>query len=213
MTALKIADRDHALKIENFPEVKIEIMDKISDVLLDIAEKLDFSNERTSPIYCRSCDGFIPHSWNQGGWQAYGYTDINGIIGSGMFTGSEKFNNLIHEYYDQAYLEVEKELEEINDENREEFYQKLDESVSGDYSSISVEYQGRYLGYDSDTKKHTISLNIFLSATDAPYHRSSDDDMEIKIEFTDKQLMSNKIKGLDEAVNKMSKFIGSTDLW
>lgn len=210
----------HALKIENFPSIDTQTMDTISNQLKDIASELDL--REPTEMECRSRDGYIPHSWNQGGWRAYGYTVIDMVVGSGMFSGSDSFNDLIENYYVDELKECIKKFNEDHNTNYEcysdmnEDHQSIYESqyeqdwFCSDYNSISVEYQGRYLGYENGI--HTISLNVFLCASDAPYHRRSDDDIEIEISFRDINAKNAQDK-IKKAVKKLQDFIGSLELY
>lgn len=202
----------HALKIEEY-DVPLNVMEQIKDVLENVANDLGLS-ERIDEIECRRRDGFIPYSSNKGGIRSSGYNTINGVMGSGCFSGSKKFNDLIQKYYDEREGDVEKEFidehGEITDDNRDSFYELLNESFDSDYDSICVEYQGRYLGYEKGI--HTIELNVFLSLTDAPYFRSSDDDLGITITFKDVTSKSFKNK-LKKAVDELTDFIGSLDVY
>lgn len=214
--------QNHALKIENYRQVDVKIMDAIALQLKDIADDIGLS-ERVQEISCRRYDGFIPHSWNQGGYQSHGYTTIDMIMGSGCMSGSEKFNDMIEDDYNKQMkecfetyckendLDPEKvEYDTLTDDQRSEYESMESEWLDSDYDSICVQYQGRYLGYENGV--HTISLNIFLCSSDAPYHRSSDDDLEIEITFKDigSKNCQNKIK---KAVDTMTDFIGSLELY
>jgi len=211
----------HAIKIENFPELNTSEADDIVYMLTEVAEELDLQH-RIDNIECRRRDGFIPHSWNNGGIQSHGYTDIGGIVGSGMFSGSDKLNTIVEEYYEQNCkdaleqfiennnLSPELTHDDLTDEQREECWEIEDEYNLGNYASVCVEYQGRYLGYENG--EHEISLNVFLSASDAPYHRQTDDDVEIILKFKKLDCPHFK-KQLENAIEKMQDFIGSLELY
>lgn len=208
----------HALKVESI-DASQETLDQIAEMLHEIAIDLGFREDSIYKLECRSRDGFIPHSWNHGGYGADGFTRLDSPIGSGMMTGSKKVNDLINKYYDQREDEVlegflkEKNLTELDTEDQElmnEYWERLNDSFCSDYDAINLNYQGRYLGYERGV--HTISLNLFWSLTDAPYHRSSDDDMEIVIKFRSMDTKKFK-KELEKAKNQLSDFIGSIELW
>jgi hypothetical protein len=208
----------HALKIENI-DASESVLNEIAEVLHDLARDLGFNEESIYKLECRSRDGFIPHSWNMGGYGANGFTRIDDPIGSGMMTGSKKVNDLIQKYYDAREEEVTRcfliarNLTELDTEDQElmnDYYNELSDSFCGDYDSINLNYQGRYLGYENGV--HTISLNLFWSLTDAPYHRSSDDDIEVIIKFRSMDTKKFK-KELEKAKDKLSDFIGSIELW
>jgi len=213
----------HALKIENLPQGVLSQADGISVILFDIADRLGLS-ERTEKLECRRRDGYFPHSWNQGGWQSFGFTTIDMMMGSGIMSGSDKLNNLVEEYYctemkeclnkflEDKNLDTGKTWEDLTEAQTEELQNDYESEwfQDSDYHSVQVEYQGRYLGYENGL--HTISLNIFLCASDAPYHRKSDDDIEIEITFRDIGSKNCKNK-IDKAVKKMEDFIGNLELY
>lgn len=210
--------KDHALKIEDFPEVDIKEFDEIEEVLRKVGDNLGLSSDRIHNLECRRRDGFIPYSSNKGGIEIAGYTDIRMFMGSGYSFGSEKVNELINEYYNNTYEEVLKDYKtdnnlpldiELNDEHLNYFDEILDEKTSGEYSSIQVEYQGRYLGYEDG--KHSISLNVFLSVADAPYFRRSDDDIERIITF--KKLDNSTMREIVKAEDDLADFINNVELY
>lgn len=211
----------HALKIEDFPQLKTTDANAISDVLKAVASELDLTS-RLSEISCRGYDGFIPYSWNKGGWESCGYTTIDMIIGSGIGSGSSSFNDLVEKYYNdeidscfKKYCEdnnLKKTYEDLTEDEIELYHEYESEwfQCDSDYHSVQVEYKGIYLGVENGI--HTISLNVFLCASDAPYHRRSDDYLEIEISFRDinSKNFQNKLK---KAVEKLSDFIGYLELY
>ena len=214
-------DDSHALKIEDFPKLNINEANKIAEKLKEFCK--EFATSDIYELSCRRCDGFIPHSWNKGGYQSHAYTDLSMVMGSGVSTGSDSFNELLNNSYDQALKDcfddykrennLSKDLtyENMTESQQEDYYNFEDDWMRGDGNyTICVESQARYLGVENGI--HTISLNIFLCYTDAPYHRNSDADIEIKINFRDVNSFNFK-KKFNDAVKKCHDFVGNLELY
>lgn len=213
----------HALKIETISNLDQSTADSISEMLKEFCIEVLDSSDRINEIECRRRDGYIPHSWNKGGWENYGYTSVDMVMGSGYSTGSDTFDSLIEEYYctelkecwerfcDDKGIDAAKDLDDLSDELKDEYYNDYEDSwFDAEYNSVQVEIQARYLGYEAGI--HTISLNVFLCASDAPYHRKSDDDLEIEITF--RSLKSKRFQTkLKKAVSKCKEFIGNLELY
>lgn len=210
----------HTFKLEKIEKLSEKEADKIVDLLEEIAIDIEPNFEhRIEAMECRRREGFMPNPWNLGGIQSCLYTDLYSVVCSNDSSGSVKFDDKIQEYINyNSKLAIDKFIEDKNlpnnfefkrdgtDENLlEELAEYESEYFSDDSSSICIEYQGRYLGYNKGI--HTISLNIFLCASDAPYHRKSDDDLEIVISFRDIDSKNFRNK-INKAIEQLRSFIG-----
>lgn len=166
---------NHALKIENL-EMSIELADKYTEVIKEFLSSLGFSDDRIEAFESRRRDGFIPHSHNLGGLEGICYRDqyISQIEG----TGFENTDIILDKYQEQdlrSWLEENNKPAEY--EMTDSDYDSLDEYRQGDDST--VQFQARVM-ITSDT---TANVDFYISASDTPYHRSSDDKLELEITF------------------------------
>ena len=175
-------------------------------------------------IECRSRDGFIPFSHNKGGVEVSGFTDLMGLWGSGYMPSNPKASDKIQAIIDsslqtateQFFEDNRAELEAIGittiaqcnyhdlyDSGHGGLAEKLseyeNEHLSGDYSSVQYQLRAMYHGKDA-RGVHSMTVFAFLSASDAPYHRSSDATGEVLITWkTGKALKRKLAKALEEA--------------
>jgi hypothetical protein len=180
-------------------------------------------------IECRSRSGFIPHSHNRGGVDVQGYTDLNGIQGSGYFPrnkdAADKIQGLIDsslQYAAESFFEKHQAVfEKYNLTVADAYYHRIEEienspnpdfegltneiqdyeneHLSGDYSSVMYQIRVMYHGKDA-SGVHSLSVFASISASDAPYHRSSDVVSEQLITWkTGKGLKTKLAKALRKA--------------
>lgn len=180
-------------------------------------------------LECRSRDGFIPHSHNKGGVEVIGFTDLQCIQGSGYFPvnkeARDKIQGLIDsnlQYAAESFFEKHQALfekynltvadayyhriEEIENSPNPEFdgltneiMEYENEHLSGDYSSVMYQIRVMYHGKDA-SGVHSLSVFASISASDAPYHRSSDVLAEQRITWkTGKGLKTKLAKALRKA--------------
>lgn len=214
---------NNAIKIEDFPALTSKKIERVDELLREIGLDL-LGTDRVQEIECRHRSGFSPYSWNKGGWQNHSYTSIDYLMGTGYSMGNGKFDSIVENIYYREIEEAYKTFLEQKKIDLDATWDDLTEKQQNDYQNfesewfynadgyldICVEYQGRYLNYNKGC--HTISLNIFLNATDAPYFRGSDEDIEIVLSFRDidSKLFQKKLK---KAIKELENFIGNVDLW
>lgn len=177
-------------------------------------------------VECRSRSGFIPYSHNKGGLEKNAYTDLYNINCTGRYTGNKKVSALVEKYINDSLSDIAKDFFE---ENRdilcgagidspekvhyhnlydaklgglaEELSNRECDTLSGDYSS--VQYQIRIMYHGKQDKKHNLTVFASISASDAPYHRSSDSLGEVSISWvTDAGLKRKLAKALKTAISE-----------
>lgn len=149
-------------------------------------------------IECHKRDGFIPHSFNRGGIEIKGFTDLMSIWGSGNYPAHkgarkeidrqiiEGFKDIAQNLYDDNTELAEKhglKAEDFNyhtiqeiAETYEDFLPVLSdiesmeqEHLSGDYASIM--YSIRFMYHGKVNGKHSALISAAVN-TEGPYHRS-----------------------------------------
>jgi hypothetical protein len=166
---------NHAIKIENL-EMNEQLADQYAEVIKDFLSSLEFSDDRIESLESRRRDSFIPHSYNCGGFEAIAYdSQFHAQFES---TGFENTDKVLNKYYD---YDLKSWLEENNKpadyKMTQSDYESLDEYRQSD--DATVQFQARVM-MTSDT---TASVDFYVSVINTPYHRSSDDNLELEIKF------------------------------
>lgn len=224
-------------KCENlgyYKELPLEIQELIQKILEEHFNKnilVDTWGQNGSfsidEIECERRDGFIPHSFNKGGIEIKGFSDLFAVWGSGYYPKNKKSLKAIEKtiYYSldcakESFFEHNKEilnkyklsLDDINyhdlkdskyDEIKslaEKYSEYEDKNLQGDYSTIM--YSIRFMYHGKDSKGiHTASISAAIN-TEAPYHRQHYDDNSKEIEIS-----WRKESGLKTKLIKALKFV------
>lgn len=180
----------HAIDLEEL-NIPLKTANEYVEVITDWLESLNFSKDRIEAIECRRRDGFIPHSYNNGGLEGIAYLSQT-CLPNGS-TGFDNVDTVLErgEKYDlESFLEFKK-LKELDYDN-ESLLNEYDEYRRE--SDDTIQFQARVM-FTSET---TANVDFYISASDSPYHRSSDDKLEIEIKF-------KTPNGLKKQLAKLSK--------
>jgi hypothetical protein len=177
---------EHPIKIEAL-DIPVKKADKYVEVIRDFLEQLSFNEDRVEAFECRSRDGFSPYSYNNGGLQGITYRDANS---SRYDLGFPKAEAILEKYSDYT-LEcfcTENNLDkntygDWDDDQREKFYEY---ESSGD---DTVQFMARVMM----TSETSAQVDFYVSASDTPYHRTSDDKLELDIRFKTPSEMRKKL--------------------
>jgi hypothetical protein len=116
-----------AKKLNSIPEGYFEELPKgtqelVKALLLEVfhdATNLDlypYDDDAIEFLECHSRDGFIPHSFNKGGLEIKGFTDLMGIFGSGQFPSHEGARKEIERQIEYSINLVSESVFERNQE-------------------------------------------------------------------------------------------------
>jgi len=185
---LREAKAKHALKLENL-ELTLKQADEYIEIMREFLEELNYSSDRINSVECRRRDGFIPHEWNNGGLEARAYLSQTCLPNGN--TGFENSDNILEKYHAQNlkdWMEENKHpsTNSMNESDWESFYEN--EASSDD----TIEFQARIVM----TSETTANVDFYVSTSDSPYHRSSDDKLEIEIEFKSPAGMKRKLAAI-----------------
>lgn len=187
----KFEIKEHSIKIEDL-DMDRKLADQYLTVIKDFLTDLDFSKDRIGSFECRSRDGFSPFSHNKGGLEGVSY-----LYSSYNDTGFEKVDEIQHKYRQRAY---DAWFEENKIDKTKVSYQDLTSDQQDDLANFETEYlsddsiqfQARVM-ITSDT---TANVDFYISASDTPYHRSSDDRLELEIDFKSPAGMKRKLNAI-----------------
>jgi hypothetical protein len=191
----------HALKIENL-NLEPAKANALISVLKDFAEQLGYGKDRISELECRSRDGFIPFSHNNGGIECVAFADQESAHCMGG-TGFENADATIEKYRD---YDVERYEEEINrkyvdwsEEDTERFEELY--RLGGDEETVLFSLDIMHTGIERGI--HTVNLRFCICVKDAPYHRKYDDKFEFDLTFRKIESLERKLKKLLKDQNVM----------
>lgn len=208
---------------DNYETLGQPVKDTIESFVNDILT----TDRKIDSIEFKRRDGFIPFSHNRGGILKTGFTDLMCFWGSGLDSGSEKFNDKVQEHIDYSLKKAlddfkddfKEELKSIpenqlnyhdlNDSGHTELAEKLSgyeyEALMGDYSQVMADCRFMYHG------DNTASISVGLHSSDAPYFRDKlcDAALEVEIEWN---TLADLQKQLDELKPKFTEFIGNISM-
>lgn len=177
---------NHAIDLDSL-EMPIKLGNEYVEVMRDFLESLNFSSDRIESCECRRRDGFIPHSWNNGGMEAVSYRDQYSTCEN---TGFDKTDAVLTKYaqYDiDAYAEENGLDSKAYGEWTQDQLEACDEArQNGDET---IQFQARIIM----TSATSANVDFYVSASDTPYHRQSDDKLELSIEFKTPSGMKRKL--------------------
>lgn len=174
----------HAIDLESL-DMPLKLGNEYVEVMREFLDSLSYSSERIDSFEWRGRDGFIPHSWNHGGLQGITYRDQYSACEQ---TGFENTDAVLAKYYqydvdsfcDDNGIPKGTTLTDEQDEKLNEYRQNGDETI---------QFQARIMM----TSSTTANVDFYVSASDSPYHRSSDDKLELEIEFKSPAGMKRKL--------------------
>lgn len=182
------AKAKHALKLEDL-EINLKTANTYVEVMTDFLEALNFNNDRIESFECRRRDGFFPHSYNKGGMEAVSYLSQT-CLPKGS-TGFENTDSVLEKYHNQTlkdWMEKNKHpsTDSMNDSDWESFYEYENQSAD------TIQFQARIMM----TSENTANVDFYVSASDTPYHRQSDDKLEVEIKFKSPAGMKRQLNKL-----------------
>lgn len=214
---------------DQLPKLQQAMIKRMVKEAFDDAVGYDMYTKDAEEIECRSRDGFSAHSHNKGGIDVNGYSDLQSFWGSGTEPADEKAAAKIQALIDMSLKQASESffekhealftkwnltiddanyhrMEEIeNSPNPEfaglanEFSELENECLSGDYSSVL--YQTRVMYHGESSGIHSMTIFSSISASDAPYHRSTDGIKEILITWKTPQGLKTKLaKALNDSM-------------
>ena len=183
MNSLNLTHEDN---IDSVPELK----ETVRDWLENITHPFESYATQIEELEYKRRDGFIPHSWNNGGLDLILISDIGGLVGSG-----EHFGLSIESWVDGHYNEAcENAIKEGLVDGSDDYYEHVDANTRSEYDAVAyrirVMYEGEgvlkvYAGYDKD----------------APYFRwNSKDEFETEINFKTISGLKRQLKALTKKV-------------
>lgn len=177
----------HAIKLEDLELSKTQA-DAYVEVMREFLEELNFSSDRIESFECRRRDGYFPHSYNKGGLEGICYRDQYSACENTGFENTDTILGKYYDYYLKDWMEENKHpstdsMNEADWENFDEYRRESDDTV---------QFQARIMM----TSETTANVDFFVSASDSPYHRSSDDKLEIEIEFKSPAGMKRKLAAI-----------------
>ena len=208
--------------LEQEEEFSKTMKELISDSL-DNVDDID-SDNTVEEIESKRRDGFIPHSFNCGGWTVRAFKYVSSIRGSGCSFSSDEANSKIDELIDYS---LKLGRDEFIDQNRDKLKEKnipeesvnysdlydlghgelaelLDEFETAglDEDTVMLEVRCMYHGVDEEGI-HSASVDAAIN-WETPYHRSGKNNevyVEQEIEFsTVDELKAN----LSSAIKKVT---------
>lgn len=181
---------DHPIKIEELEISLIEANEYVNVMRDFLQDDLDFNKDRIEAVGCRRRDGFFPHNYNKGGLEGISYRDEYSCCENTGFKGTDAALSRAWQYEFDCFLSdnptYPKGYSDLTDEQREELHEY--QSNSDD----TVQFQARIMM----TSETTANVDFYVSASDSPYHRKSDDKLEIEIKFKTPAGMKRKLKAL-----------------
>lgn len=177
----------HTIKLEDLELSKTQA-DAYVKIMREFLEKLNFSSDRIESFESRRRDGFIPHSYNKGGLEGICYRDQYSACENTGFENTDAVLACGYKYDLESFLEDRKltELDYDNDAQLQDF----DEYRQS--SDDTIQFQARIMM----TSETTANVDFYVSASDTPYHRKSDDKLEIEIEFKSPTGMKRKLNSI-----------------
>lgn len=178
-------NKEHAIKIEEL-DITTEQADAMEVIFHNALRDMGYSKDRIKAFECRHRDGFAPYAHNKGGLEARCYRDQYSAMNSTGFTKTDKVL-ADGELYDLECFLEENSLTELDYVNEEQLQQYNEYRQNSD---DTVEFMTRFMV----NSENEVTLFMSVSASDSPYHRTSDDSKEISIKFKTLSQLETKIK-------------------
>ncbi len=184
---LRDAKKSHPIKLDDL-NIDLKTADQYVEVMTEFLSALNFTSDRIDAFECRSRTGFFPHSHNKGGIEGICYRDVYSTWENTGFEGTDAALKRGYEYVLECFLDDNKTIQK--DSMSESDLEKFDEYRLSDEDT--VQFQARVMM----TSETTANVDLYVSTSDSPYHRTSDDKFEIEIEFKSPAGMKRKLNAL-----------------
>jgi hypothetical protein len=177
---------NHALRLERL-NLDQNTADQITNALHVFLTDLGFSTDRISELECRSRDGFIPYTHNNGGLEAVAFTDqyIAHVMGTGFDNADATLEKYYH--YDLEYFKQDNGLHEDHELTEKEL-EAFDEYRQNNSEATVLFSCDLMLTSETD-----LNIRLCVCVKDAPYHRQYDDLIDIDIEFNSASELKAKL--------------------
>lgn len=186
---LRQAKEKHPIKLEDL-EMSLKTGNEYIEVMRDFLESIGFSSDRIDSFECRRRDGYFPHTYNKGGLEGITYRDQYSACENTGFSNTDAVLSRYRDYSIECFAEENsldpKTYADWTDEQREACHEF--ESNNDD----TIQFQARIMM----TSETTANVDLYVSASDSPYHRSSDDKLELEIEFKSPAGMKRKLNSI-----------------
>ena len=189
INALREAKAKHAIKLDDL-DLTLKVANEYVSVMTEFLESIGFSSDRIDAFESRRRDGYIPFSHNKGGIQGICYRDQYSCCQDTGFENTDavlaKYSNYnLESFAKDRGLDVSK-YSEWTEKHLEDWYEyeQSDEDT--------VQFQARIMM----TSETTANVDLYVSASDTPYHRESDDKLELTIEFKTPAGMRRKLNAI-----------------
>lgn len=186
----------NSIKIEDL-DINESLANEYLTVIREFLKQLNFSKEHISEVDCRRVDGFVPYDYNKGGLVATSYVfETN--------TEFDKIDELIEKsnQYDLEYFLESKNIKELDYNNDDLMSEFNDYQLE---SQEPIQLQARVML----TSETTANIDFYLSISDAPYYRKSDDKLGLDISFNNPKQLKTKLNQIlkNEFVQKFKKLV------
>jgi len=160
-------------------QIKInEYMHKAVDSIRDT--EADYTEHEVELIEFKSRDGFIPHSYNHGGFTCH-------ILKSLSELDDDQYIKTLN-YHEEYVLENNPKL------SGEDLIEAAYDSMSESNEDIGyLEAQFMFNGMDEETEIYSATLSLIVRSSDAPYFRYADSFEEFEFEFKNSIELKKKI--------------------
>ena len=203
INALREAKAKHAIKLDDL-DLTLKVANEYVSVMTEFLESIGFSSDRIDAFESRRRDGYIPFSHNKGGIQGICYRDQHSTCQN---TGFKKTDAVLAEYSQYAVDAFKEENPQLKDVRYCD-WSNDDQDRLADFefeyaSEDTIQFQARIMM----TSETTANVDLYVSASDTPYHRQSDDKLELTIEFKTPAGMRRKLNAIlkNEFVQTFSK--------
>lgn len=168
-----IRSREFNLKIENPTEDEIKINSLMKQAVEKMLDSLgEYGCDDVKPLDFQRRDGFIPHSFNHGGYGVH-------ILRSLMQVDEKEYYKSF-EYHFEIIKEENPKMDSETDEFQDLVYDSMQESND---DICYIEARVMFHGQDDESGLYSATLEIIERTSDAPYFRYADSCEEFYLEF------------------------------
>jgi hypothetical protein len=183
--------------LDEQPEIATVIHDWLESLRLD-PHGMAFDAPRLEEIECRGRDGFIPHSWNRGGFDLEYQSDLHSCVGSGcgpdlakIDQGAEHAYKCAADYFRSENAEAlagipadKVNYHDLYELGRGDLAEELSECET-EYMRDAVTWGVRAIYHGPEAGTH--ALTVFCSGNVSEYYgafgKGSEDKLEVTLHF------------------------------